>query len=49
MELVELQSRGELDNDDASKENADGDRRKATGVKKKSEHDRRYPPVNRDS
>lgn len=35
MELVELQSRAELDKDDASKENADGNRRGATGVKKK--------------
>jgi len=36
MELIELQSRAELEKDDASKENADVDRRKATGVKKKA-------------
>lgn len=42
MELVELQSRAELDKEDASKDNADGDRRKATGVKKKG---RRYLQV----
>ena len=42
MELVELQSRAELDKDDASKDNTDGDRRKATGVKKKGKHG---PPV----
>lgn len=49
MELVELQSRAELDKDDASKENADGDRRKATGVKKKGKYDPRYdPPANRE-
>ena len=35
MELVELQSRAELDKEEASKDNTDGDRRKATGVKKK--------------
>jgi len=39
MELVELQSRAELDKEDTSKDNADGDRRKATGVKKKGRHD----------
>jgi len=38
MELVELQSRAELDKEDTSKDNADGDRRKATGVKKKGQH-----------
>lgn len=38
MELVELQSRAELDKEDASKDNADGERRKATGVKKKGKH-----------
>ncbi|KAF9643528.1 MAGE protein, partial [Thelephora ganbajun] len=42
MELVELQSRAELDKEDSSKDNADGDRRKATGVKKKGKHD---PPA----
>ena len=46
MELVELQSRAELDKDDTSKENADGDRRKATGVKKKGEYDPHYPLAN---
>jgi len=35
MELVELQSRAELGKEDTSKDNAEGDRRKATGVKKK--------------
>jgi hypothetical protein len=39
MELVELQSRAELDKEDASKDNADGDRRKATGVKRKGKQD----------
>ena len=39
MELVELQSRAELDKDDVTKDNADGDRRKATGVKKKGKHE----------
>ena len=43
MELVELQPRAELDKEDSSKDNADGDRRKATGVKKKGERDLRYP------
>ena len=38
MELVELQSRAELDKEDTSKGDADGDRRKATGVKKKGKH-----------
>ena len=42
MELVELQSRAELDKEDTSKDNADGDRRKATGVKKKGQYD---PPI----
>jgi len=43
MELVELQSRAELDKEDTSKDNADGgDRRKATGVKKKGQHN---PPI----
>ena len=42
MELVELQSRAELDKEDTSKDNADGDRRKATGVKRKGQHD---PPI----
>jgi hypothetical protein len=49
MELVELQSRAELDKDDTSKENADGDRRKATGVKKKGKCEPRYPPTNRET
>ena len=40
MELVELQSRAELDKEDASRDNTDGDRRKATGVKKKGKHKR---------
>lgn len=40
MELVELQSRAELDKEDASRDNNDGDRRKATGVKKKGKHKR---------
>ena len=39
MELVELRSRAELDKEDASKDNADGDQRKATGVKKKGKYD----------
>ena len=42
MELVELRSRAELDKEDVSKDNADGDQRKATGVKKKGKYD---PPV----
>lgn len=49
MELVELQSRAELDKDDPSKGNADGDGRKATGVKKKGEHEPRYHPANYDN
>jgi len=42
MELVELRSRAELDKEDVSKDNADGNQRKATGVKKKGKYD---PPV----
>lgn len=46
MELVELQSRAELDKEDASNDNADGDRRKATGVKKKGKHvPSLHPPI----
>jgi len=47
MELVELQSRAELDKEDTSKDNGDEDRRKATGVKKKGEHNTLVSPANR--
>jgi hypothetical protein len=42
MELVELQSRAELDKEDTSKGNVEGDQRKATGVKKKGKYN---PPI----
>jgi hypothetical protein len=48
MQLVELQSRAELDREEASKESVDGDRRKATGVKKKGEHGPQKPSAHRD-
>jgi len=44
MELVELQSRAELDKEDTSKDNGDEDRRKATGVKKKGKQNTLVSP-----